>query len=161
MLPALLVVVAMSSGSTSQFTVDGVVTRSSTAIVTVEPRSGAPPYSWLRIYFYSSPLTSDDSASAARGRIEAIKARRSAVLQLTIDAHAKVWQVDVSVPGHMCTIAESHRAAENVLQDFEFDGKHVRIRGKGSHVCRMSSPGVPDRSFKWDIDVDALAVQVG
>ena len=39
----------------AKFSVNDVAMSLSTAIATVEPRRGAPGYSWLRITFYSFP----------------------------------------------------------------------------------------------------------
>ena len=116
-------------------------------------------YSWLRISFYASPLSSDDRASATKGRVDAMKAKWSAVLQLTVDKDATVWQVDLALPGHTCTIAESDRDAKNALQEFRFDGRHLRLRGKGSYVCDLRSLKIPNQTFGWDVDVDAPVVE--
>jgi hypothetical protein len=104
-------------------------------------------------------VTADDHASATKGHIESIKAKWSAVLQLTVDAHSNVWQVDLSLPGHTCTIAESDREAKNALQEFQFDGKHVRLRGRGSQVCDMRSLGIPNQTFQWDVDLDSPVIE--
>jgi hypothetical protein len=153
---ALFTLVTLRADSTNaRFSVDGTVSTLSTALATIEPRTGAPGYSWLRIYFYSSQLTADDGARARQGRVESIKTKWSAVLQLTVDKSTTVWQVDLALPGHTCTIAESDRDAKNALQDFAFDGKHVRLRGKGSHVCDMRLLKIPDQTFTWDVDLDS------
>jgi len=155
---AMITAVMFGAGTTATFSVDGAARTSSTAVATVQPRTGAPAYSWLRIYFYASPLGSADAASAARGRIDAIKARWSAVLQLTVDKSASVWQIDLSLPGHTCTIAESDREAKAALQEFQFDGTRVRVKGKGSHLCDMSLLRIPNQTFAWDVDLESVVV---
>lgn len=156
---AIFALASIGSASNARFSVDGTASTPSTAVATIQPRTGAPGYYWLRVYFYSAPLASDDSASATKGRVESIKAKWSAVLQLTVDDHSNVWQVDLSLPGHTCTIAESDREAKNAMQEFQFDRKRLRLRGKGSHVCDMRSLGIPNQAFAWDVDLDTPVVE--
>lgn len=129
-----------------------------TAVATVQPRTAAPGYSWVRIYFYPSPLTADESARAGQGRVDSIK-RWNAMLQLTVDKNATVWQVDLAVPGHTCTIAESDRDAKNAFQEMSFDGAHVRLKGKGAHVCDMRLLNIPNQTFTWDVDLDSPVIE--
>jgi hypothetical protein len=156
---AIVMVVTIRSDSTAKFSVDGTVTLWSTAVATIQPRTGAPGYSWLRIYFYASPLTADDRARAQEGRIASIETRWTAVLQLTLDKALTVSQVDLALPGHTCTIAESDRDAKNALQVFQLAGKHLRLRGRGSHVCDMKFMGIPNQTFGWDVDLDLPVVE--
>ena len=143
----------------ARFSVDGAVTTASTTVATIEPRSAAPGYSWLRVYFYSAPLPVADARQAAEGRIDAVKTRWSAVLQMTLDSAAHVWQIDLALPGHTCTIAESDREAARVLQDFQFDGQHVRMKAAGSHVCDVPSLGLPRQTFAWAVDIASPVVE--
>jgi len=141
------------------FSVGGRATASSTAVATVQPRTGAPGYSWLRIYFYPEPLAPADAASARSGRIGAIKAKWSAVLQLTVDESATVWQIDLSLPGHTCTIAESDREAAAALREFRFDGMRVRVNGKGTRVCDLTLLRILNQTFAWDVDLESAVVE--
>ena len=159
-LSVLLALITMTSGSLARFSVDGMERSSAVTAATIQPRTGAPGYSWLRIYFYPSPLSPPDRSAAAQGRVDAIGAKWSAVLQLTLDSASTVWQVDLSLPGHTCTIAESDRAAKSALRKFEFDGARVRLVGTGSHVCDMKFIGVPNQTYAWDLDVDAPVARV-
>jgi hypothetical protein len=161
-LSAILTIAAIGYGSTARFSVDGSTSTASTTVTVIQPRPGAPGYSWLRIYFYSSPLTADDLASARKGRVDEIKAKWGAVLQLTLDKDSNVWQVDLALPGHTCTIAASDREAKSAIQEFHFDGRHVRLRGMGSHTCDMRFTQIPNQTFEWNIDVDsAVAASAG
>jgi len=150
---------APGASARARFTVDGATTTPSNAVATIQPRIGAPGYSWLRIYFYSSPLSASDSAAAAKGRIQSVKAGWSAVLQLTLDKASTIWQVDLSVPGHTCTVAQSDQEAKTALPEFQFNGTHIRLAGKGSYVCDMKSLGIPNQSFAWDVNLDIPVVE--
>ena len=155
---ALLAATAISSAQTARFAVDGVTTAPSTTVATIEPRTAAPGYSWLRLYFYPSSLTGGERALATKGDVESIRTRWAAVLQLTIDKNSTVWQIDLSLPGHTCTIAASDRDARNVLQDFQFDGKRLRLKGKGFHDCDMASLRLPNQRFEWEMDIETSVI---
>jgi hypothetical protein len=155
---AVVMTVMLGAGSNARFSVAGTASTSSVIVATTQPRTGAPGYSWLRIYFYPSTLSTDDKAAATTGRVASIKAKWSAVLQLTVDKDLKVWQVDLSLPGHTCTIAESDRDAKNLLQELQLSGKRVRLKSKGSHVCDLKSLGMPKETYEWDVDLDIPVV---
>ena len=78
-----------------------------------------------------------------------------AFIQLSVDQNSKVWQVDMSVPGHGCTIAPFEPDVKAFLQDYQFDGNNLKLKSKGSYVCDMKSLGIPDQKFTWDIDLHA------
>lgn len=78
-----------------------------------------------------------------------------------VDKNRTVWQIDLSLPGHTCTIAASDRDARNALQEFQFDGSRLRLKGKGSHDCDMTSPGNPRQRFEWDIDFETSVIKRG
>ncbi len=149
------------------FSIDKDAMTLTSVAATVQPRPGAPGYSWLRITFYSFPFTAPDRAAATKGNLESMDARwtakagnpkdynhSNAVIQLGVDKNWKVWQVDMSVPGHACTIAGSEREVTAALQEYRFDGTRLRLKGKGSFVCEMNTPGVPNRRYGWDLDLD-------
>jgi hypothetical protein len=48
---AMLLFVANGSGTHARFSVDGVASTPSVSIATIQPRNGAPDYSWLRITY--------------------------------------------------------------------------------------------------------------
>jgi hypothetical protein len=145
-----LILLPLAAGpvSSARFSVDGLP---SATLATLQARNGAPNDSWIRIYFYASAKAADRAnASSAR---DLTRSKWSAVLQLTVDTEGTVWQVDLSLPGHTCTIAASDGEARDVLQIFQFDGKRVRLRGRGSHVCDLRSLKVADQTFEWDVDL--------
>jgi hypothetical protein len=149
------------------FSIDDDAMSLTSVAATIEARRNVPGFSWLRLNFYSFRFTAVDIAGAVNGQVDSMdkkwKARASnpkdynhsnAVVQLSVDKDLKVWQVDVSVPGHACTIAASERDVKSVLQDYRFDGKRLRLKSKGSFVCDMKSLGIPNQRFGWDLDLD-------
>jgi hypothetical protein len=147
-----------ASAQSATFRVDRVTKTPTVAVATIEPRPGAPGYSWLRIYFYSS-LTPSERKQAEMGGQQAVRTHWAAVLQFGLDTAFTVWQVDMAVPGYTCTIAASDVEARNALQVFQFDGRQLRLRAKGSHVCDMSAVKVPNPQFEWDVDVAAPVIE--
>jgi hypothetical protein len=77
----------------------------------------------------------------------------NAVIQPTVDKQFKVWQVDMAVPGHTCTIAPFEQDVKNFLQNYQFDGRNLKLKSKGSYVCDMKFMGIPNQKFGWDIDL--------
>jgi hypothetical protein len=153
----------------ANFSVDNDAMSLSTAVATIEPRLGAPGYSWLRISFYSFPVTVEDIAGILKGETASMDKKWNrkasnpkdynnsyAFLQLSLDKNSKVWQVDMSVPGHTCTIAPFEPDVKNFLQDYQFDGKNLRLKSKGSFVCDMKFMGIPNQKFGWDIDLSTI-----
>jgi hypothetical protein len=120
-----------------------------------EPRAGAPGYSWLRLRFYAEPLNASDAAAVARGDLGSIHAPWNAVLQLTLDPRSAITQVDLSLPGHTCTIAASPEEVAAGVQRFQFDGTDVRLSAKGRHLCDMKFMGSADQTFQWEVDLEA------
>jgi hypothetical protein len=150
------------------FSVDHEAMALSTAVATIEPRLGAAGYSWLRINFYSFPVEASDLAGILKGDASSMdKKRRSkepnienynksyAMIQLSVDQNEKVWQVDMSVPGHGCTIAPYERDVTQFLQAYRFDRENLKLKSKGSYVCDMKSLGIPNQTLGWDIDLNA------
>ncbi len=152
----------------AKFAVDSTSLVLSTAVATIGARPGATGYSWLRIYFYSFPPTADDLTAIANGNVDSMEARwqkfagkhdnsyntSHAVIQLSVDKDSKVWQVDMSIPGHSCTIASFEKDVSSFLQDYRFDGKTLRLKSKGAHLCDMSVNSAPNEKFEWDIDLE-------
>ena len=152
-----LMAAVVTSVQTAKFGVDGVTNTASTIVATIQPRLAAPGYSWVRVYFYPS-LTGGERANAGKGLVESIRTAWAAVLQFTVDKTSTVWQIDLSLPGHTCTIAESDADARRAFQEFLFDGRRLRVKGRGSFVCAMTSAGVPQRTFEWDVDFETPVI---
>jgi hypothetical protein len=150
----------------SSFAVDSTSLALSSAVGTVEPRLGAPGYSWLRVHFYAFSPRPEDLAALAKGDVKSMDSRwtrladkhdnsynvSQAVLQLSIDKDFRVWQVDVSVPGHSCTVAPDEASVKAFLQDYSFDGRTLKLRSKGSYICGVL-PAVPTAKYAWNLDV--------
>ena len=158
--------------TSANFSVDNNAMSLSTAVATIEPRLGAPGYSWLRISFYSFPVAVDDIAGILKGDTGSMDKKWNkkasdpkdynishAVIQFSVDKNLKVWQVDMAVPGHSCTIAPFEPDVKNFLQDYQFDGKNLRLKSKGSYVCDMKFMGIPNQKFGWDIDLNTAVFE--
>jgi hypothetical protein len=156
----------------ANFSVENNAMSLSTAVATIEPRLGAPGYSWLRIYFYSFPVAADDLAGILKGQTGSMDKKWNskasnpkdynnsrAVIQLSVDKSSKVWQVDMSVPGHTCTIAPFEQDVKTFLQSYQFDGKNLKLKSKGSYVCDMKFMGIPNQKFSWDIDLNTVVFE--
>jgi hypothetical protein len=121
---------------------------------------------WEAMGENSFPYTDADLAAAKRGDRSAVdrkakemEARSKAFnegfasLQLAIDKDLAVRQVIMNVPGYGCTIAMLDRDLKSFLQQYQFDGKRLRLRSKGSFVCDMKSAGSGTPKFGWDVDL--------
>jgi hypothetical protein len=148
------------------FSVDNRLSTLSTAIATIEARRNAPGYSWLRINFYSFPPTTEDLTGVLEEKVESRDKKRmkkasnaqdgsssNAVIQLSVDKQLRVWQVDMALPGHTCTIAPLEGDVKKFLQNYQFDGKNLKLRSKCSYVCDMKFMGILNQTFGWDMDV--------
>lgn len=137
------------------------------AVAILQARPGAPGYSWLRIYFYSFPLTAEDISGARTGNVQSMERKWNkkagnpvdynsshGVIQLGVDKNFKVWQVDMSVPGYACTIAPFPKDVEAFLQNYRFDGRNLKLKSKGSYVCGLKVMNVPKQTLGWDINLD-------
>jgi len=151
------------------FSVDSDSMNLTSAVATIEPRLGAPGYSWLRITFYSYPVSPDDLPALAKGDTASMDKKwksmssspkdyntSHASIQLTVDQNEKIWQVDMAIPGHGCTIAPFEPDVKAFLQDYQFDGTNLRLKSKGSYACDMKFMGKPDQKFSWDFDLHAV-----
>jgi hypothetical protein len=154
------------------FSIDNDAMSLTSVAAIIEARRNVPGYSWLRINFYSFPFTAADIAGVVNGHVEPLDRKwknkasnpkdynhSNAVVQLSVDKDLKVWQVDMSVPGHSCTIASSEHDVKSVLQDYRFDGRRLRLKSKASFVCDLKSLGIPNQRFGWDLDLDVPVFQ--
>ncbi len=121
---------------------------------------------WQAMGENSNPFTDADWAAARKGNREALDRKSKAQLrrveaynqgwasiQLAVDEKFRVRTVNMSVPGSTCTIAILDRDLKTFLQEYQFDGKRLRLRSKGSHLCDTKSAGVVNPKFGWKIDL--------
>jgi hypothetical protein len=114
-----------------------------------------------------NPYTDADLAAAKHGDRSAVdrKAKQvaahvkahnegSATLQLAVDSSRVVRQVNLTMPGYGCTVAIRDQDLKNFLQEYQFDGKKLRLRSKGSFACDMKSTGGGTPKFSWDLDLN-------
>ncbi len=150
----------------ASLSVDNTAITLSSAVAITEARNYPAGYSWVRIHFYAFPLTPGDVASAKSGNVQSLdqKANKNSFdpkthtsshgrIQLSVDKDFKVWQVDMSIPGHGCTIAPYEKDVQSFLQTYHYDGKNLRLKSKGSFICDLKSVGAGEKIYKWDIDV--------
>jgi len=152
----------------ASFSVDSTAFSLSSVVATIEPRLNAPGYSWVRIHFYSFSPAADDMAGIENGNLSSMEKKRSkladrhdnsynvshAVLQLSVDKDFKVWQADMSIPGHGCTIAPFEKDVRAFLQSYHFDGRILTLKSKASYTCDMKFMNIPDQTFTWDVDLN-------
>lgn len=168
--PAILAAPAPSAGNsfaaTAKFSVDNTVLTFSSAVAVIEPRRNAPGYSWLRIHFYSFALSAEDVAAVQRGDVAYLDDKAGinsgnpdrhnssvAIIKLTVDQAFKVWQVDMIIPGHSCTIAPFPNDVQSFLQTYSFDSKRLRLKSKGSYTCDLTAVNDGKQLYSWDFDV--------
>ena len=150
---ALLPTVVAPHLPAARFDVEGDTTTPATILATVEARPDVPGYRLLRIYFYSSELTPSQRAMAASGRDEETLRSWAAIVQLTVDDEAMVSKIDLAVPGHMCTVVQTDSDATKAVQEFQFNGRYLKLRTKAYSVCDLKLPGIPNPTFEWDLDL--------
>jgi hypothetical protein len=141
----------------ARFAVDDLTRVAASAFATVEPRADAPGHSWIRIYFYAFELTASERELAAVGDRSVLK-NWEAILQLTVDANDAVSQMDLALPGHLCAIVQTPRDASLVMQNFQFDGKRLRLTSRAFSLCDLKQDEIPGQKFAWDVDLDTPVI---
>ncbi len=152
--------------TSAKFSVDKDSLSLSSAVAIREERKYPAGYAWVRIHFYPFSVTSADIAAARTGDVQPLdkqvnknsydpKVRTNAfgVIQLSVDKDFKVWQVDMSTPGHSCTIAPFEKDVQSFLQEYRYDGKTLRLKSKGSYICDLKAVGAGEQHYAWDFDV--------
>jgi hypothetical protein len=151
----------------ARFSVGNTAMTLSSVVAVMEPSRLAAGYSWVRISFYAFPFTAEDIAGASSGSTDSLQRRWNqlavnpalyrtsyAAIQLSVDRDFKVWQVDMAVPGHSCTIAPFEADVRRFIQTYQADAKRLRLKSAGSYVCDMKSVGQANETFSWDLDVN-------
>ena len=152
----------------AQFSVDKDVLRFSSVVAVVESRPSPPGHSVLRVYFYSFPFSADDIAGLANGSVEPLERKRMqtasaqernrsrAVLHLLLNEGSNLWNASLEVPGTTCTIVVAPENVKAAFQEYAFNGKQLRLKGKGASTCDLTSVGAGKRELSWDVDVRIL-----
>ena len=140
------------------FAVDDLTRVTPTVVATVEPRAGSPGSSWIRMYFYSVELTSQQRKMAATGRDPALLRNWEAILQITVDPNGSVSAMDLALPGRPCAVVQTSQDAARAVQHFEFTGARLRLTSKAFSICDLKVEGVPSQRFEWDVTVDTPVV---
>jgi hypothetical protein len=155
---ALLTSLETTPAQAARFAVDDLTRETPAVIATVEPRSGAPASSWIRMSFYSLDLTPLQRHVAAIGRDPALLRHWEAILQLTVDPSGAVSAIDLALPGRPCAVAQTIQDARRAVQQFEFDGARLRLKSKAFSICDLKVEGVPSQRFEWDVTLDTTVV---
>lgn len=137
-------------------------------VATIQKHPLWPKYQWLKLDFYSFPLTEQDLTSAKSGDDNSIAMRRynssdvkhynnsNATVILSIDETSKqIGQVDIAVPGHTCTIAVLPEEIKLFSDNYSLENNHIKIKSQGSNKCATL-----DTKFSWDFNVDAPVLPV-
>lgn len=151
--------------TTAKISVDQQALSFSSAVAIREARKNLR-FEWVQIHFYAFHLTPEDISAAKTGDVTPMDHKSNknfidpnvhsnvwGVIQLSVDDAFKVWQVDIAIPGHACTIASTESEVDAFLQDYSYDGETIRLKSKGFHTCDLSSVGAGVQNFRWDIDV--------
>jgi len=164
-----------SFNTNATFSVDSKALTLSSAVTILEAPRSPGGYSSLRIHFYSFALTPEDIAGARTGNVESMDRKSNlnsvdpkvlnssfAIIRLSLDQpDFKVLRVDMTIPGHSCTIAPFEQDVQSFLQTYRYDGKNLRLKSKGSHVCDFKMLGLPNQTFTWDFDLTLPVFEKG
>jgi len=122
---------------------------------------------WRALGESNNPFTDADLSAARKGDREALDRKSKAMaeeynngwdsIQLATDEKLRVKTVNLSVPGNTCTIAILELDLKKFLQVYQFDGKRLRLKSKGSHVCDLKSAGRANFTLGWDVDLTTPA----
>jgi len=158
-----------SFDTNAKFSVDDTTLSLSSAVATIETRPISPGYFWIRINFYSFPPNANDIAGIENGNVDSMNKKwmnlantvnaktyntSNAVIQLTVDKDFRVWQFDMSIPGHFCTIAPSEPDVRKLFEKYQFDGKSIRLKSKGTFLCDLSRLNEKNEKYSWDINLE-------
>jgi hypothetical protein len=153
----------------AEFAIDDDVKSLSSVFATIEehPAHGTE-HLWLEINFFPFVLTKDEIESATTGNFAPIENRwhsedglvkteiynSRATVVLSMDTQYKVWQVDMAMPGHSCTIAWKEEDLEKFLREYDFEDGNIRLKSKGSYTCNSMSDKQPEWTHKWDFNIN-------
>lgn len=153
--------------TSARFGVDAEVLRLQTAVAIGAPHAHFQEFSWVRLYFYAFPLTAEDVATLSTGTIAGLERKRMhpapggpdmnhsrAAIHFLLDKNARLSNASLEVPGLTCTIVVEPDTAAAAVQLYEFDGRRLHVKAKGTTVCDLTSVGGAKRAMSWDVDVN-------
>ncbi|WP_141097240.1 hypothetical protein, partial [Microbacterium sp. AISO3] len=79
--------------------------------------------------------------------------RSQGVIQLSVDKNSKIAQMDLSIPGHTCTVISTESDISKGIQNFKIDKNQMRLQSTGRFVCDMKFMNVPNQIYNWKIDL--------
>ena len=143
------------------FSIDKDAMTLTSVAATIEPRSSAPGYSWLRINFYAFPFTAADIAGAMKGHVESMDAkwtntaaiRRSTTIRMPSSSSAwirtsKCGRSTCPFPVTPARSLPMNGDVKSAVQEYRFDGTRLRLKSKGSFVCDIKSLGGPEPAIR-------------
>lgn len=140
---------------------------------TVEPDGADSKDSIVKLTFFGFSFTPTDRSAAQRGDTQYLDKRYRAVqstnvnsaeyngggwarIQLTVDQHLKVQRVFINVPGYAIVLQD--RDLTDFAQEYQFDGKNLRLKSKGQHRLDLTSARVDSFTMRWDVDLNTRVV---
>lgn len=111
----------------------------------------------VRIDFFTVPLTPDDIADLLEGDPAQLDLReynsyRWGAVTLFVDETMKIWQVNMSLRGHACTVAWKPDELKAWNEGFRYDGTRATLKSFGTYLCDI--PGGEATTYHWEFDLD-------
>jgi hypothetical protein len=140
----------------------------SSVVATIEPDKHVSKCSLVEVTFFSFPFTREDMVNARNGNIWPLLKKSDAInnknptsaqyknggwasVQLTLDQHLRVREVRMTIPGY--SILLSGNDLRGFPQEYQFDGKKLKLKSKGSYRLGKMRVGVAGFAFRWEMDL--------
>jgi hypothetical protein len=110
----------------------------------------------LEIRFFTRPITAADRVDILEHDAKQLEKSDFATLVLFLDKEKKIWQVNMSyvIPGTTVarTVAWKPEELARSFSDYQFDGKRLRLKSKGT----FSEVNAKQEALalSWDVDID-------
>ena len=131
-----------------------IVTESAFVIVTNEFFQGKTDA--LEIQFFTKPITEAARSDILENGAKQLEKSDYAALVLFLDKERKVWQVNLTyvIPGTTVarTVAWKPEDLRKDFSNYQFDGKRLRLKSKGTYSELNSKQ--EEMSLSWDVDFD-------
>ncbi len=110
----------------------------------------------LEIQFFTKPITEAARTDILENRARQLRMSDYAALVLFLDKEKTVWQVNLSyvVPGTTVarTVAWKPDDLKKSFSNYQFDGKRLRLKSKGTYSESNSKQEA--MSLSWDVNFD-------